>query len=203
MNVKKEEINRSDLINLRYIQENRIKELENENKTFSSDKQKLEIELRVTQERFGELKKKEEAESQENKFIRLKHNEEISNIEQKFEKMSKQIEQLTYDNNNLRLNEEKIRIENMSNEKQKENYREKYQDYKNRYKIMNAKLADLEAEFRNFLFMKEHETKEKMRDQENKRQKNDSKQSILHDFQSKINNYKSQIIMNRGKREEN
>ena len=201
--IKKDEINQSDLINIRYMQENKIRELETENKNLNQEKQKLEIELRVTQERLTEIKRQFEVDSQESKFLRQKHNEEITNIEGKFDKMAKQIEQLTYDNNNLRIQEEKSRMENLNNEKQKESFREKYQDYKNRYKTMSTKLADIESEFRNFMYQKEQESYEKIKDEEMKKQKFTSKQKILEDFQSKISNYKSQLMMNRNKREEN
>lgn len=185
------------------MQETKIKELESENKAISNDKQKLEVEFRVIQERHAELKKTYEIESQENKFMRIKHNEEISNIESKFDKMSKQIESLNYENSNLRMNEEKLRIENINLDKQKESFREKYQDYKNRYKMMSSKLVDLEGEFRNFLYQKDQETYEKRKDEEIKKQRIDSKQKILEDFQSKINGYKCQLMMNRNKNEEN
>ena len=201
--VKTQEVNNTDLINIRYIQEHKIKDMESEMKNLILEKQRIEIDYRVTQERYTELKRTYEQESQENKFVRMKHNEEISSIEQKFDKMVKQIEQLTYENSNLRSQEEKLRIENMSNDKQKESFREKYQDYKNRYKIMSGKLADLESEFRSFIYQKEQETYEKRKDEEIKKKHVDSKQRILEDFQTKINSYKSQLYMNRSRRDEN
>ena len=60
----------------------------------------------------------------------------------KFDKMTRQIESLSIENNQLRLNEDRIKQESINNEKQKEIYYEKYQDYKNKYKLMNDKIKD-------------------------------------------------------------
>jgi hypothetical protein len=57
--------------------------------------------------------------------------------------MSKEMEYLQRENNSLRLNEERLRQELINLEKQRDNYHEKYQDYKSKNNILNTKFADV------------------------------------------------------------
>lgn len=57
--------------------------------------------------------------------------------------MSKEMENLQRENSAMRLNEERLRQEVSNLEKQKDNYHEKYQDYKTKNNILNAKLNDV------------------------------------------------------------
>lgn len=57
--------------------------------------------------------------------------------------MTKDIEYLQKDNNTLRSNEERIRQEIFNLEKQRDNYREKYQETKTKNNILNSKLSEV------------------------------------------------------------
>ena len=57
--------------------------------------------------------------------------------------MSREIENLQRDNNVLRQNEERIRQESIGFERQRDNYREKYQDIKAKNNILNTKLSEV------------------------------------------------------------
>jgi predicted RNase H-like nuclease (RuvC/YqgF family) len=57
--------------------------------------------------------------------------------------MAKEIEHLQRDNNALRSNEERLRQEMLNLEKQRDNYREKYQETKSKNNILNSKLAEV------------------------------------------------------------
>jgi len=57
--------------------------------------------------------------------------------------MAKEIEHLQRDNNALRSNEERIRQELINLEKQRDNFREKYQETKAKNNILNTKLNEV------------------------------------------------------------
>lgn len=57
--------------------------------------------------------------------------------------MSKEMDYLQRENNTLRLNEERMRQEVGSLEKQRDNYQEKYQDYKTKNNMLNLKLQEV------------------------------------------------------------
>lgn len=57
--------------------------------------------------------------------------------------MTREIDNLQRDNNALRQNEERIRTESLGFERQRDNYREKYQDIKSKNNILNTKLEEV------------------------------------------------------------
>lgn len=67
--------------------------------------------------------------------------------------MAKEIEHLQRDNNALRSNEERIRQELLNFEKQRDNYREKYQETKSKNNILNTKLAEVNLFFIQIYFL--------------------------------------------------
>lgn len=67
----------------------------------------------------------------------------MNSIEEKLDKMTKEIEHLQRDNNALRTNEERLRQELLNLEKQRDNYREKYQETKSKNNILNTKLTEV------------------------------------------------------------
>ncbi len=65
----------NDLNNLRFQMDIKIKELEKENKTLASEKQRLEIELKLYLDKYNELSKKYEVETKELSFYKIKQSE--------------------------------------------------------------------------------------------------------------------------------
>lgn len=69
---KNNQDNKIDSLNYKYILENKIKELENENKSIKDKKEKYEIEFKVLQERHSDLKKTFESCEYELNFLKIK-----------------------------------------------------------------------------------------------------------------------------------
>lgn len=66
-----------DHLNFRFVLENKIKDLENENRTIREEKQKYEIDFKVLQERHLELKKNSDVNENELNYVKLKQAEVI------------------------------------------------------------------------------------------------------------------------------
>ena len=64
-----------DQLNIRFVLENKIKDLENENRSIRDEKQRYEIDFKVLQERHLELKKNFDANENELNFIKHKQAE--------------------------------------------------------------------------------------------------------------------------------
>lgn len=141
--LKIQDHNIMEQMNQRFMLENRIRDLENENRGLRDEKQKFEVEFRVLSERHNELKKNFDANEGELNYIKVKQAEEVNNIESKLDKMAKEMDFLQRENNNLRLNEERLRQEILTIEKSRDTYRDKYQDYKSKNNLLNAKLAEV------------------------------------------------------------
>ena len=143
--IKSQENSLVDQLNHRFMTENRIRDLELENKNLREAKQNFEVDYKVLLERHTELKKINEQNENELNFIKIRQGEEVNNIENKLDKMAKEIEIQQRENSQLRLAEERMRQEISNLERQRENFREKYQDSKIKNNMLNTKLNEVHS----------------------------------------------------------
>ena len=131
-----------------------------------------------------------------------KHNDEINKIEEKIDILMKEIEKLQKENSNLRLdNDKKINdINNIS--LQRDNFKEKFDEEKKKNELLCEKIGEIENEFRILQNDKNEEMMNKYKYQEIKKNRNETKNKIISELQSRIQNYKNQRLMMK-KNEEN
>jgi hypothetical protein len=129
--------------NNRLMTENKLRDYELENKSLRDEKQKLEVDYRVLLERQNEIKKQSENTESELNYLKNRQTEEVTLIESRLDKMSKEMDILQKDNNSLRINEARLRQEIINLEKTRDSYQEKYQDYKTKNNLLNAKLTEV------------------------------------------------------------
>ena len=76
-------------------------------------------------------------------------------------------------------------------EKQRDNYRDKYQEQKNNNDLLATKLQEIESDFKNLMKEKENEQYLKMREDEERRLKFESKNKLVNELQNRIQNYRN------------
>jgi hypothetical protein len=79
-------------------------------------------------------------------------------------------------------------------EKQRDNYRDKYQEQKNNNDLLATKLQEIESDFKNLMKEKENEQYLKMREDEERRLKFESKNKLVNELQNRIQNYRNQRL---------
>jgi len=183
-----------DLYSDKIKMENKMKDNENELNKMRDEKSKYEIDYKVLKERFDELKNNFDNLNCEYIQMKQMHNEEISKIDEKVNLLTKEIETLQKENSNLRQNDERQRLELNSMEKQRDNYRDKYQEQKNNNDLLATKLQEIESDFRNLMKEKENEQYLKMREDEERRMKFESKNKLVSELQNRIQNYRNQRL---------
>ena len=183
-----------DLYTEKMKMENKTKDSENELNKMRDEKSKYEINYKVLKERFDELKKNFDNLNCE--YIQTKqiHNEEISKIDEKVDFLTREIDILQKENSGLRQNEERERLELNSIEKQRDNYRDKYQEQKNNNDLLANKLQEIESDFKHLIKEKENEQYLKMKEDEERRLKFESKNKLVNELQNKIQNYRNQRL---------
>ena len=183
-----------DLYTEKMKMENKTKDSENELNKMRDEKSKYEINYKVLKERFDELKKNFDNLNCE--YIQTKqiHNEEISKIDEKVDFLTREIDILQKENSGLRQNEERQRLELNSIEKQRDNYRDKYQEQKNNNDLLANKLQEIESDFKHLIKEKENEQYLKMKEDEERRLKFESKNKLVNELQNKIQNYRNQRL---------
>ena len=188
--------------NERLMLQNKMRDNETELRKTQEEKSKYEIDFKVLQARFNELQIKNEKLNEEYNENKKKHNDEINKIEEKIDILMKEIEKLQKENSNLRLdNDKKINdINNIS--LQRDNFKEKFDEEKKKNELLCEKIGEIENEFRILQNDKNEEMMNKYKYQEIKKNRNETKNKIISELQSRIQNYKNQRLMMK-KNEEN
>ena len=181
--------------NERLMLQNRMRDNESELRKTQEEKSKYEIDFKVLQARFNELQIKDKKLNQEYTESKKKHDEEINKIEEKIEILMKEIEKLQKENGNLRLDNEK-KINDINNITiQRDNFKEKFDEEKKRNELLIGRIGEIENEFRLLQNDKNEEMMNKYKYQEIKKNRNETKNKIISELQSRIQNYKNQRLM--------
>ena len=181
--------------NERLMLQNKMRDNENELKKTLEEKSKYEIDFKVLQSRFTELQNKYDKMNEEYTNSKQIHDDELNKIEDKIDKLTREIEKLQNENNGLRQDNERQRIEINNLGTQRDNFREKYEEQKNKNDLLSVKIGEIENEFRNLQKDKNFETLNKFKIDENKKNRNESKSKIINELQNRIQNYRNQRMM--------
>ena len=196
--IEKTKLNETSLeqyYNERLILQNRMRDNENELRKAIEEKSKYEIDFKVLQSRFTELQNKYDKINDEYNNSKQIHDDEFNKIEDKIDKLTREIEKLQGENNGLRQDNERQRVEINSLGAQRDSYREKYEEQKNKNDLLCGKISEIENEFRSLQKDKNNEMVSKYKMDENRRNRNESKTKIINELQQRIQNYRNQRMM--------
>ena len=196
--IEKTKLNETSLeqyYNERLMLQNRMRDNENELRKAIEEKSKYEIDFKVLQSRFTELQNKYDKINDEYNNSKQIHDDEFNKIEDKIDKLTREIEKLQGENNGLRQDNERQRVEINTLGAQRDSYREKYEEQKNKNDLLCGKISEIENEFRSLQKDKNNEMMSKCKMDENRRNRNESKTKIINELQQRIQNYRNQRMM--------
>ena len=187
-------INIEKLLNEKHYLNSKIIEDEKEYKRIREEKENYEVEYKVLDAKYAELKNNYDLMYNDYCNIKATHEEQFNKIEDKIDKFLKEIEKLQNENNLLRNENEKQRIEINGIGTQRDDYKDKYNEEKNKNDLLSVKIAEIENEFNNFKKEKMNEDYFKIKSEEYKKAKNERKMKIVNDLQDRILKYKEQRL---------
>jgi len=191
---KMNEINIEKLLNEKHYLNSKIIEDEKEYKRIKEEKENYEVEYKVLDAKYAELKNNYDLMYNDYCNIKASHEEQFSKIEDKVDNFLKEIEKLQNENNLLRNENERQRIEINGIGTQRDDYKDKYNEEKNKNDLLSVKIAEIENEFNNFKKEKMNEDYFKLKSEEYKKTKNERKMKIVNDLQDRILKYKEQRL---------
>ena len=191
---KMNEINIEKLLNEKHYLNSKIIEDEKEYKRIKEEKENYEVEYKVLDAKYAELKNNYDLMYNDYCNIKTSHEEQFSKIEDKVDNFLKEIEKLQNENNLLRNENERQRIEINGIGTQRDDYKDKYNEEKNKNDLLSVKIAEIENEFNNFKKEKMNEDYFKLKSEEYKKTKNERKMKIVNDLQDRILKYKEQRL---------
>ena len=188
------EINIEKLLNEKHYLNSKILEDEKEYKRMKEEKENYEVEYKVLDAKYAELKNNYDLMYNDYCNIKANHEEQFNKIEDKVDNFLKEIEKLQNENNLLRNENERLRIETNGIGTQRDDYKDKYNEEKNRNDLLSVKIAEIENEFNNFKKEKMNEDYFNLKSEEYKKNKNERKMKIVNDLQDKILKYKEKRL---------
>ena len=188
------EINIEKLLNEKLFLNSKINEDEKNMKILKEEKEKYEIEYKVLNAKYIELKNNYDIIYNDYNNIKLIHDEKFNKIEDKIDNLLKEIEKLQSENNILRNENEKQRIDLNNISKQRDDYKEKYNEQKNKNDLLCVKINEIENEFNNIKKEKMNDEYNKLKYEENKKNKNENKMKIVNELQKRIQKYREQRL---------
>ena len=196
------EKNIENFYNEKLMLQNKMRDNESDLRKAMEEKNKYEIDFKVLQEKYCELNEKYKKVNDEYTNSKKTHDEEVNKIEDKIDKLMREIERLQSENNGLRQDNERQRIEISSIGSQRDNYREKYEEQKNKNDLLSEKIVDIENDFRNLKKEKEFQCMNKFKHDEYKRNKSETKAKIINELQERIKKYRNQRMIYKRNEEE-
>ena len=188
------EINIEKLLNEKLFLNEKINEEEKNFKALKEEKEKYEIEYKVLNAKYMELKNNYDMIYNDYCNIKTTHDEEFNKIEDKVDNLMKEMEKLRNENNILRNENERQRMDINSINNQRDDYKEKYNEEKNKNDLLCAKISEIENEFNDLKNEKRNEEYYKLKMEENRKFKNESKIKIVNELQNRIQKYRQQRL---------
>ena len=171
----------------------RIQELEFENKNLTEEKIKLSTEHRILIERSNEFKSQNDDLSKELNFSKMRENEQINVLEDKIRNLELQLDSIGRENNSLRLTDEKFRRELQLITKEKETYLNKYQKKKDQLNQLSQRYNELDMQYKRIQLDYQGLLTAQNMKEEHKVQKDNGKQKVFNDLYRKIQLFKTQM----------
>lgn len=183
----------------KYLLENKIRELEKESRVLIEDKGKIEVEYKITSERYNDLKRKYDDLRSEVSFNKMRDSESISNLEVKISQLKETNDIYKVENKTFRTNEDKHKYEMIMIKNEKERLEEKYNKTKSTKDELLKKVIILEAQVKSLSYEKEYALIEKKKNDEEKRARIEMKNQCIEQMKSNISNFKNEVMRSRSK----
>ena len=202
-NKKKEEETYEEKFNAKVILQKKLNETENELKQILDEKEKYEIEYKILLQKFNELQK--DYSCTVNEINCLNHNrcKEMNQVDNKLNNMINHIKNIENENFLLKSENEKLKSLNCDLEKNVNALNFYLNEEKNKNEILSKKMEEIERDFKKILIEKENENYLKMKEEEMKKSKIETKAKIINDLQNQIQNYKNQRLIKKRERDNN
>ena len=167
----------------------KILELNFDLKNLNEDNVKLITENKILNQRICELQNEKENLCKQINFNKCKDAEQINNLEEKIRYLENQLENISKENMNLRLNDEKCNREINLFKKENENLNDKLDKKKNKLKSLEISLNSLQEKYNNLI----NEKKDNIKEINIEKEKNINNKQIFNDLYNKIQFFKTQV----------
>lgn len=183
----------------KYLLENKIREVEKENRSLIEEKSKIDVEYKITNERYSELKRKFEELKSEVSIGKTRDSDTINSLEFKLNQLKETYDIIKAENKIFKTSDEKQKFELLNLRNEKEKLEDKYSKAKLTKDELSKKVALLENQITSLNYEKEYSLMEKRKNEEEKRIRQEMKNQYIDQMKNSISNFKSEIMRSRSR----
>ena len=188
--------NEKEIMDKQIYFEEKINEKDLECKKILEDNNKLNLEYNLLNDKFIRLKEKNDEEEKELNMLKKLEEGKINDIEKKLVLLINEMNMLKNENNDLKAQNENIRNNIMNNEKEKNEYFNKYQEQKLKNDIINKEIEDIQTKYKEFQKNLEKKEEKKIAKENMRKNKSENKIKVIQDLQKRIQEYKTERAKN-------
>ena len=188
--------NERDIMDKQIYFEEKINEKDFECKKILEDNNKLNLEYNLLNDKYMNLQNKNNEDEKELNLLKNIQEDKINEIEKKLRLLINEMNKLKNENNDLKIQNDNYRNNIIKNDREKNDYINKYQEQKLKNDMINKEIQDIQLKFKEF--QKKLEKKEEKRIVKENMRKNKSENKIkeIQDLQKRIQEYKTERAKN-------
>ena len=184
--------NEKEIMDKQLYFEEKINEKDFECKKILEDNNKLNSEYTLLNDKYIRLKEKNDEEEKELNLLKNIQEEKISEIEKKLVLLMNEMNKLKNENNDLKIQNENYRNNIMKNDKERNDYYNKYQEQKMKNDAINKEIQDIQLKYREYQKKLEKKEEKKIIKENIRKNKSENKIKAIQDLQKRIQEYKSE-----------
>lgn len=188
--------NEKDIMDKQIFFEEKMNEKDFECKKILEDNNKLNLEYKLLNDKYDKLKNQHNEDEKELNLLKNIQEEKINEIEKKLGMLINEMNKLKNENKDLKTQNENYRNNIIKNDREKNDYINKYQQQKLKNDMIKKEIQDIQLKYKEF--KKNLEKKEEIRIMKENMRKNKSENKIkaIQDLQKRIQEYKTERAKN-------
>ena len=184
--------NEKDIMDKQIYFEEKINEKDFECKKILEDNNKLNLEYNLLNDKYVRLKEKNNEEEKELNILKQVQEVKINEIEKKLCLLMEEMNRLKNENNELKGQNESYRNNIMNNDKEKNEYYNKYKEQKLKNDMINKEIQDIQQKYREYQKKLEAKEEKKIERENMRKNKSENKIKVIQDLQKRIQQYKTE-----------
>jgi len=197
MNIKDNYHKENELMNKQKYFEEKINEKDLGCKEIIEENNKFNYEYELLNNKFKELKEKNDKDEKELNNLKEIQDQSITNIENKISNLLGEMERLKYENSQLKKENETFNINIINNEQEKNEYYNEYQEQKMKNEMLTKEVDEIKSKYQECQLQFENRITKENNKKKIQKNKSDNKINVIKDLHKKILQYKTERVKRR------
>ena len=184
--------NEKEIMDKQIYFEEKINEKDFECKKILEDNNKINLEYNLLNDKYIRLKEKNNEEEKELNTLKKIQEEKISEIEKKLCLLIEEMNKLKNENIDLKTKNDNYRNNIMNNDREKNEYYNKYKEQKLKNDMINKEIKDIQQKYKEYQKKFENKEEKKIERENMRKNKSENKIKVIKDLQRRIQEYKTE-----------